>query len=157
MFKRLLQLTGNRISDPLLSSACTLGDMYGFLRDTAKPAPASLFSTLHTEGQILREKAKTEVTASDLLRQQKKKADVGDLLTLGNVELKKHKPTMTEKRKDTGLHKVIEYALWERGLANPSKGKKGGSRTRKQTDVPIGTPLSQKSARFLAGRTAQSA
>lgn len=130
--------------------------MYGFLRDVAKPAPASLFSTLHTEGQIIREKAKTQLTATDILH-PKKKATVGDLLTLGNVELKRRKPTATEKRIDTGLHKVVEYALWERGLASAKTGKKRGKTSAKQTDVPVGTPLNKKSAKFLVGRTSQHA
>lgn len=122
--------------------------MYGHLRDAAKPAPTSLFSALHTEGQYLREKAKTQVTASDVLH-QKKKADLGDLLTLGNVELKKSKPTLTDKRTKTGMEKVVQYALWERGL--DTKGRRKGGR--RNVDVPVGTPLSRKSAKFLIGRT----
>ncbi|KAF2632366.1 actin-domain-containing protein [Macroventuria anomochaeta] len=148
LFKRLLQLTGTRIPDPLLSSSTTLGDLYGHLRDAAKPAPTSLFSALHTEGQYLREKAKTQITAEDSSRQQR--ANLGDLLTLGNVELRKSKPTLTEKRTKTGMEKVVQYALWERGL--DTKGKRG---KRKQEDVPVGTPLSRRSAKFLVGKTSQ--
>lgn len=124
--------------------------MYGHLRDAAKPAPASLFSAVHSEGQYLREKAKTQITASDV-PSQKKRADLGDLLTLGNVELKKSKPTMTERRTKTGMEKVVQYALWERGL--DTKGRRRGGR--RNADVPVGTPLSQKSAKFLVGKTAQ--
>lgn len=153
LFKRLLQLTGTRISDPLLSSSRTLGDIYGHLRDAAKPAPSSLFSALHSEGQYIREKAKTQITPSDVLVNQKKKADLGDLLTLGNVELKKSKPTMTDRRTKTGMEKVVQYALWERGL-DTKKRRRGG---RRNADVPVGTPLSQKSARFLVGKSAQAA
>jgi hypothetical protein len=46
------------------------------------------------------------------------------------------------------MEKVVQYALWERGL--DTKGKRGG-KVRK--DVPVGTPLSQRSARFLVGKT----
>ncbi|KAJ4342250.1 hypothetical protein N0V87_001236 [Didymella glomerata] len=146
LFKRLLQLTGSRISDPQLSSARTLGDLYSSLRSTAKPAPSSLFSSLHTEGQIIREKAKTQILSSDVAA--KKHADLGDLLTLGNVELKKHKPTKTEKRTKTGMEKVVQYALWERGLDSKGRGRGKGNR-----DVPVGTPLSRSSARYLVGKT----
>ncbi|KAF3036169.1 hypothetical protein E8E12_003911 [Didymella heteroderae] len=146
LFKRLLQLTGSRISDPQLSSARTLGDLYSALRSTAKPAPSSLFSTLHTEGQIIREKAKTQILPSDVAA--KKRADLGDLLTLGNVELRKSKPTKAEKRTKTGMEKVVQYALWERGLDSKGRGRGKGNR-----DVPVGTPLSKSSARFLVGKT----
>ncbi|KAF9697324.1 hypothetical protein EKO04_005111 [Ascochyta lentis] len=148
LFKRLLQLTGTRIADPLLSSASTLGDLYGHLRDAAKPAPASLFSALHTEGQHLREKAKQQPALDASPR--KPRADLGDLIHLGNVELRRSKPTLTEKRTKTGMEKVVQYALWERGL--DTKGKRG-STGKGQRDVPVGTPLSQRTAKFLVGRT----
>ncbi|KAH6616686.1 actin-domain-containing protein [Boeremia exigua] len=135
LFKRILQLTGTRIPDPLLSSSRTLGDVYGHLRDAAKPAPISLFSALHTEGQYIREKAKNQITTLDH-SSQKKKADLGDLLMLGNVELRKSKPTKTEKRTKTGMEKVVQ----------------GGKRN---IEVPVGTPLSRKSANFLAEKTTQ--
>lgn len=124
--------------------------MYSHLRNAAKPAPTSLFSAVHTEGQYLREKVKTQIIASDL-QIQKRKADLGDLLTMGNVELKRSRPTMTEKRTKTGMEKVVQYALWERGLH--TKGRRKGGR--RNADVPLGTPLSQRSARFLVGKTAQ--
>ena len=145
MFKRLLQLTGTRIADPDLTSSRTLGEVYGHLRDAAKPNPPSLFAKLHTEGQILREKAKAQITASDALSQQKKKADLGDLLVLGNVEMHRSRPTKK------GLEKVVEYALWERGLT--TKEGKGGKK--KRVHVPIGTPLSEKSTKFLVEKAAE--
>jgi hypothetical protein len=46
----------------------------------------------------------------------RRKADLGDLLTLGNVELRRAKPTKPENRKKTGIYKVIGYALKERRL-----------------------------------------
>lgn len=123
--------------------------MYGHLRDAAKPAPTSLFSALHTEGQYIRQKAKSELSIDET---KKRRADLGDLLTLGNVELRRAKPTMTEKRTKTGMEKVVQYALWERGLDT-----KGSRRGKGRKDVPVGTPLSQRSAKFLVGRTSQNA
>lgn len=79
---------------------------------------------------------------------EKKRPDLGDLLTLGNVELRKSKPTATEKRTKTGMEKVVQYALWERGLDSKGRGRGKGRK-----DVPVGAPLSKKSARFLVGRT----
>lgn len=151
MFKRLLQLTGTRIADPDLTSSRTLGEVYGHLRDAAKPNPPSLFAKLHTEGQILREKAKAQITASDALSQQKKKADLGDLLVLGNVEMHRSRPTKKDERVKIGLEKVVEYALWERGLT--TKEGKGGKK--KRVHVPIGTPLSEKSTKFLVEKAAE--
>lgn len=146
LFKRLLQLTGTRITDPLLSSSRTLGDLYGHLRDAAKPAPTSLFSALHTEGQHIRAKAKTDLTPPSSTKQPR--ANLGDLIHLGNVELKRTKPTMTDRRTKTGLEKVVQYALWERGLDT-----KGSGRGKGRKDVPVGMPLSRKSANFLVGKT----
>jgi hypothetical protein len=47
------------------------------------------------------------------------------------------------------MEKVVQYALWERGL--DTKGKVGVRSARR--DVPVGTPLSMRSAKFLAGKT----
>jgi actin-related protein 6 len=147
LFKRLLQLTGTRISDPLLTSTSTLGELYGHLRDAAKPQPTSLYSAIHIEGQRAREVAKqnTLVDASP----KKQRANVGDLIHLGNVELRRTKPTLTEKRVKTGMEKVVQYALWERGL--DTKGKKGVGRPKR--NVPVGTPLSMRAAKFLVSKT----
>jgi hypothetical protein len=41
---------------------------------------------------------------------------------------------------------VVAYALWERGLDTQA----GGRGKKKRVDVPIGMPLSEKSAKFLA-------
>ena len=70
------------------------------------------------------------------------------MLTLGNVKLQKHKPTKTEKRTKTGMEKVVQYALWERGLDSKVR-----TRGKKNRDVPVGTPLSRRSAGFLYGKT----
>lgn len=95
-----------------------MGDLYGFLCATAKPKPASLFSTIHIEGQKARERAKQR---PDQELSAKKRADLGDLIKLGNVEIRNVKPTKQELRDKIGLGKVIRYALLERGLVKPSK------------------------------------
>jgi hypothetical protein len=69
---------------------------------------------MYQEGQKARERVnQLEATGQIAPR---RKADLGDLLTLGNVELRRVKPTKPEKRKKTGIHKVIGYALEERRL-----------------------------------------
>lgn len=65
------------------------------------------------EGQEARRKAKQQEAGQVSPR---RKADLGDLIRLGNVELRRAKPTKTEKRIDTGMQKVLRYALWERKL-----------------------------------------
>ena len=129
LFKRLFQLTGIRISDPQITSASTLGDLYGFLCANAKPKPTSLYSTIHIEGQKARERAKRQQPPDeDLLSPlatttRKRKADLGDLIKLGNVDIRSVKPTKQELRDEIGLGKVIRYALVERGLVGPSSSK----------------------------------
>jgi hypothetical protein len=86
---------------------------------------------------------------SDAPAQQKKKADLGDLLVLGNVEMHRSRPTKRDERVKIGQEKVVEYALWERGLTTKRGRAKG-----KRVDVPIGMPLSEKSAKLLAGKAA---
>lgn len=85
--------------------------------------------------------------------QPKKKADLGDLLVLGNVEMHRSRPTKKDERVKIGLEKVVEYALWERGLAT----KEGRKNKKKRVDVPIGMPLSEKSAKFLVKKAAEAA
>lgn len=151
-------MTGHRISDPDLSSANTLGDLYNSLCLSAKPQPTSLFSAIHVEGQKAREKAKQQVASAV---EKKRKADLGDLINMGNVELRRVKPTRAEKRSKTGLDKVVNYALWERGLSTgvPLRTVKKGRRkvrtvvglSRKRTE--FSKPLSSKGADFLAKKT----
>ncbi|KAL1800630.1 hypothetical protein ACET3X_000972 [Alternaria dauci] len=157
LFKRLYQLTGCRISDPHLSSANTLGDLYSYLLEAAKPQPTSLFSAIHIEGQKARERAKQQATSEATT---KRRADLGDLINLGNVELRRVKPNKTEKRSKTGMDKVVNYALWERGLGSgvPSRIQeirlrkaRGVRHARKQPEVV--NPLSSKAANFLATKT----
>ncbi|EMD85416.1 hypothetical protein COCC4DRAFT_208038 [Bipolaris maydis ATCC 48331] len=158
LYKRLYQLTGYRISDPDLTSANTLGDLYNSLCLAAKPQPTSLFSAIHVEGQKAREKAKREAESA---AEKKRKADLGDLINLGNVELRRVKATKPEKRSKIGLDKVVHYALWERGLGTgmPLRSVKKGKRkaravvglSRKRAE--FSKPLSSKGADFLAKKT----
>ncbi|KAJ4376421.1 hypothetical protein N0V83_001705 [Neocucurbitaria cava] len=158
--KRLLQLTGLHISDPHLTSAVTLGDLYGYLCATARPQPTSLYSAIHIEGQRARERAKQQQSAPEV--PSRRRADLGDLINLGNVELRRVKPTKTEQRTKTGLDKVVQYALWERGLLDDGNTPKtAASYTKSKSRVVEGTrqapefgkPMSSKGANFLAKRT----
>jgi hypothetical protein len=72
------------------------------------------------------------------------------------VELRRVKATKTEKRTQTGMNKVVQYALWERGLGrglgarSRSKKKKTADAREGTRDVPeFGRPLSSKSASRL--------
>lgn len=119
LFKRLYQLTGLHISDPQLNSTQTLGDLYSHLCTVSKPAPAKLFSAIHVEGQKVRERAKqfpiiaAENSTSSTRRQR---ADLGDLITLGNVNVRRHKASEQEKWRSTGFAKVVSGAVRKRGL-----------------------------------------
>lgn len=124
-----------------------------------------MYSAIHIEGQKARERAKQQAADKAAAR---KRADLGDLITLGNVELRRVKATKTEKRTKTGMDKVLQYALWERGLAASAtqqqskpadenalgfrlgfKNAKEGSR-----EVPeFGKVVSSKGATLLAKRT----
>ncbi|KAF7566700.1 Ribosomal-L50 domain containing protein [Pyrenophora tritici-repentis] len=155
LFKRLYQLTNYRVPDVKLASINNLGELFNLLSDASKPQPASLFTAMLQEGQRARQRAKRQ-PASDV--SSKRKADLGDLITLGNVELRREKPTKTEKRVTTGLQKVIGYALWERGLASRSrittpstKGKKTRRVAREGGKQPqFVKALSSKGAAYLA-------
>jgi hypothetical protein len=144
-------LTGFRISDPHLSSAQTLGDLYSYLLEAAKPQPTSLYSAIHVEGQKARERAKQQAASEAAT---KRRADLGDLINLGNVELRR------VKANKTGLDKVVNYALRERGLGNgvPSRiqeirAKKARSVRHVRTQREFVNPLSSKAAKFLETRT----
>ncbi|KAH7078171.1 actin-domain-containing protein [Paraphoma chrysanthemicola] len=155
IFKRVFQLTGLRLSDSQLTASKTLGDLYRHLCDAAKPKPKSLHSAIYLEGHKARERAKQRegVTGTS-----KSRADLGDLITLGNVQIRRVEPDKAEKRTKTGVQKVINYALWERGLTNgtarkpkqPSSGK--GPRVLEGTwQIPeFGQPVSSKTMAMLA-------
>jgi hypothetical protein len=134
--------------------------LYNYLCGAAKPQPTSLFSAIHVEGQKARERAKQQQATTESSASTKRKADLGDLINLGNVELRRVKPTKTEKRTKAGLDKVVQYALWERGLGNgmPSTSAKKGKRKSRsvgqgRTRSVFGKPMSSKGAGFLAKKT----
>lgn len=85
---------------------------------------------------------------------------MGDLIKLGNVELRRVNPTKAEKRTDTGLDKVVQYAIWERGLGVGTP-RKPAQKGRKALQVLEGTrqapefgkPMSSKGSSFLAKKT----
>jgi hypothetical protein len=93
--------------------------------------------------------------------EKKRKADLGDLITLGNVEIRRVKATKPEKRSRIGLDKVVHYALWERGLGTGmplTTAKKGKRRARavvglSRKRAEFSKPLSGKGADFLAKKT----
>jgi hypothetical protein len=114
LFKRVFQLTGVRISDTHLTSAKSVGHMYDYLSAATKPAPTSLYSAIHQQGQKARHLAKKKGTAQGTAR---RRADLGDLISLGNVAIRPSKPTELDLNRKKGLQKVITYALWERGLS----------------------------------------
>ena len=74
------------------------------------------------------------------------KKDLGDLLTLGNVELRRRKENKTELRRKIGLEKKVEYALWERGLVSKGRGKG------RINNVPAGRMVSEQAARMMVGK-----
>jgi actin-related protein 6 len=107
------QLTGIRVSDPHLSSSETLGDLYDHLYAAAKPQPKSLLQAIKSEGNEARRRANIQARAGKPAR---RRADLGDLINLGNVELRTRPFTKKEVRIKTGLNKVVTRALAERGL-----------------------------------------
>lgn len=111
------------------------------------------------EGQKARERAKQQVASEAAT---KRRADLGDLINLGNVELRRVKANKTEKRSKTGLDKVVNYALWERGLGSGTPSRLQEIRRRKargvrhvRTQREFVNPLSSKAANFLASKTQQ--
>lgn len=132
----------------------TLGDLYGALCAAAQPQSATLFTTLHREGQRAREKLKQQGTTSE------RKANLGDLLTLGNVELRRVRPTKAENRVKTGLDKVVQYALWERGLGSGRSALSVQHRRQKSAvregtrEVPeFGRVIGSRAADYLSQQT----
>jgi hypothetical protein len=83
------------------------------------------------------------------------------LINLGNVEIRRVKPTKVEKRSKTGQDKVISYALWERGLGSgrPARLDQLKKRNiRRVKDAPVRgavNPLSSKAANFLVSKNHQ--
>ncbi|KAF2852844.1 actin-domain-containing protein [Plenodomus tracheiphilus IPT5] len=155
IYKRVHQLTSLRIPDPQLSSTETLGDLFGYLCAAAKPQPTTLHSAIFIEGQKARERSKHQQSRHDSPARQK--ANLGDLINLGNVEIRRTRPNKTEKNIKTGLDKVVQYALWERGLHVPGhtsssrKGEKKVHRSKSAVGGPdLGRLISKEGAEYLA-------
>jgi hypothetical protein len=85
--------------------------MYDYLCAAAKPQPTSLYSAIYMQGQKARQRAKKHGANT-------RRADLGDLIRLGNVELRSTPRTKVEMREKKGMQKVVQYALWERGLSS---------------------------------------
>jgi hypothetical protein len=115
--KRVTQLTGLYISDPSLSSADTLGDLFHHFCVAAKPKLAKVHKFIQVEGSKENHKANQLAQSQDAsAKPQKTRAHVGDLLKLGNVKVLRKRPTAADERKKTGLHKAIRRELKNRNL-----------------------------------------
>jgi hypothetical protein len=130
--------------------------MYDYLCAAAKPQPTSLYSAIYMQGQKARQRAKKHGANT-------RRADLGDLIRLGNVELRSTPRTKVEMREKKGLQKVVQYALWERGLSSIgtkqrkiAEGKKNISVSGGKRDVPLSAkPLRSTAASYLEKKTMQ--
>lgn len=132
--KRLAQLTGLYISDPNLTSASTLGDLYHHLCDAEKPKPTKLFNLLNIEGSRQNHKANrlAESGQAAIEIAAEKKPGVGELLKLRNVQIFGKKPNAVEERRKTGLQKVVHQELKSRRLV-----AKRGQRVSPEKEVEL--------------------
>jgi len=89
-----------------------------------------------TKAQQARGRAKQQAGPS------RRRADLGDLFNLGNVELRRSKATKTEKRTRTGIEKVIDYAFYERGLHKDQSMEQRAQKV--GTPHPLGLKLGGK-------------
>lgn len=87
--KRVSQLTGSRIPDHKLTSAKTVGQLFGHLREDSKPRSKTL--------------------ADQLVRKQ-------NLVKLPNVQIMSRRETLVDREKRLGRWKVIEAELQSKGL-----------------------------------------
>ncbi|KAF2814328.1 uncharacterized protein BDZ99DRAFT_460006 [Mytilinidion resinicola] len=85
--KRLMQLTGHRLSDPVIQDTNTIGQLLA--RITAPPKPKKLVEAIQGDGR---------------------------LQAVSNVKVSGQRVTPMDKEQEVGRLKVIEYALRERGL-----------------------------------------
>lgn len=110
-----------------------------------------MFSAIHVEGQKARERVKQQSTTKSAPRHR---ANLGDLINLGNVEIRRAQPNKIEKNTKIGRDKVVQYALWERGLNAPRHNaatQKGGRKLKKAIAAPdFGRPFSNEGAAYLA-------
>ncbi|KAL5387047.1 hypothetical protein PMIN06_008467 [Paraphaeosphaeria minitans] len=115
--KRLTQLTGHYISDPHLTSAKDLGDLYHQICGTAKSKPTDVYSYLHTEGTRQNHHINMLTRNHPEGAVIKARAPVtGELLKAGNVQILRKKPTKEERRVQVGLHKVVHREMVSKGL-----------------------------------------
>ncbi|PSN67394.1 hypothetical protein BS50DRAFT_574091 [Corynespora cassiicola Philippines] len=152
--KRLIQLTGLHISDPYISSAKSLGELYSHLRNATKPKTNKLHSVIHIEAAKANRSANLRADAGI---EPGKKAPANELLSLGNVSLHKQKITPAQKRREVGLEKVYRYATAERGLKFVSHRGKPSKASRLPQEgtraIPeFGQPLSAKKWRHAMNK-----
>jgi hypothetical protein len=119
----MTQLTGLYITDPKLTSATTLGELYHHFCVAAKPELAKVFKYVQVEGSKENQKAKE--TDGIAARQKKPRTTVGELLKLGHVQVLSKRPTAKDERKKTGLHKAIRRELKERDLIDDRPRARG--------------------------------
>jgi hypothetical protein len=119
----MTQLTGLYITDPKLTSATTLGELYHHFCAAAKPELDKVFKYVQVEGSKENQKAKE--TNSVATKQKKPRATVGELLKLGHVQVLSKRPTAKDERKKTGLHKAINRELKERDLVDQRPRTRG--------------------------------
>lgn len=113
------------------------------------------------EGQRSRQRAKSQIGSQTATKQR---ADLGDLIVAGNVDLRRSKPTKTEKSVKSGMEKVVQYALWERGLSNGpshSLSQEGQNKAMFKEDTrrtpQSGVPLGLQKAKDLESKSEVSA
>jgi hypothetical protein len=121
----MTQLTGLYITDPKLTSATTLGELYHHFCVAAKPELDKVFKYVQVEGSKENQKAKE--TNGVATKHKKPRATVGELLKLGHVQVLSKRPTAKDERKKTGLHKAIGRELKERDLIDKRPRARGGT------------------------------
>jgi len=87
IIKRLMQLTGHRLSDPIIQDTNTAGQLLASI--TAPPPPKKLSEAIQRDGRLNK---------------------------ASNVKVSGRRVTSIDKEQEVGVWKVIEYALRERGL-----------------------------------------
>jgi hypothetical protein len=115
--KRVTQLTGHYISDPNLTSAKTLGDLYHHFCAAAKPKLTRVHKFIQVEGKRLNRKANQMASSKDAsATPRQSRPHVGELLNLENVQVLRRRPNAVEERRRIGLQKAISREMKERNL-----------------------------------------
>jgi Ribosomal subunit 39S len=94
--KRVSQLTGHGIPDPIMTSAKSLSDLFDYLTRASNPKPKKL--------------------AHQLLTKE-------DIINLPNVHIMGRRETPVDKDKQFGRWKIIESELQSRGLPVLSRSR----------------------------------